>query len=107
MFGGLKISGMRRGEWIVHDSDVLMEPIPDSRATYAGKYGIGGDEPRRPYYLRRLALFGRELYVWIPDYAMRSTEEMNQWAIDKLLSSHVSNAMNTYGTRLPEEREAS
>lgn len=102
MNGGLKLSGMRRGEWIVSNSDVWLEEIP-LPVRYPRDLESDPRSPQhRPYYLRKLALFGRVLMVWIPDYAMTSDEAMNRWAIDQILNSHVANAMNTYATRTIE-----
>ncbi len=95
--GGLKISGANRGEWIVSSSDVWLEPIAVPPRAFG--FPVSGDvETRyRPYYLRRLNLFGREINVWVPDFAARSEEAMNDWAIENLLNANTSNALRTYG----------
>ncbi len=100
--GGLKISGANRGEWITSSSDVWLEPIAQNPYRW-----ITEDDPRvptmqyRPYYLRRLNLFGREINVWVPDFAVRSEQAMNDWAIENLLNANTSNALRTYGVVPP------
>lgn len=97
MHGGLKISGKQRGEWIVSESTVWIEVI-QTNPRYRTPDAVEQDYPQtRPYYLRTLFLFGRSLKVWVPDYACKSMEIMNDWAIDNLLNTNTSNAMRTYG----------
>jgi hypothetical protein len=98
MHGGLKISGKQRGEWIVSESTVWIESVVRPPTAASKTPGEANVPYTRPYYLRTLFLFGRSLKVWVPDYACKSIEVMNDWAIENLLNTHTSNAMRTYGT---------
>ncbi len=95
--GGMKISGSRKGEWIISSSDVYFEVIRKP-LRFGELDSIEDDELQyRPYYLRRIALFGKWLNIWVPDYAARSEAAMDEWAIENLLNSTVSRGLRTYG----------